>query len=188
MVAATLGATGLKAASSERLDFSAIKKLLSRKGVNLSDEKIKLYDKFDVDFERSEDLEDVYDIQAVKGISPKSAEKFRDLGIKTTSDLVKNLENNYEDIDFIAKKLEVSSEDITSWISRANILRLPGVSAKEAQLIQTVGISSVRELGVVNIHSLHKEMVELNKKSEIVNEVPGINSLELWSKVAKLLV
>lgn len=192
IVATTLGATGagataLNATSDDRLDFDSIKKLLSEKDIELSDQKIKLYDSFDVDFEKSEDLQDSYDIQAIKGINSKHAQKFKDLGIKTTTDIIKKLNNNYEDIDFVAQKLKVQSEDITSWISMADILRLPGVNPKEAQLMQTVGISSTRELGVVNIHSLHKELVELNKKADIVKEVPGINSLELWSKVAKLL-
>ncbi len=187
MVATALGTTGLKAASDDRLDFDGIKQLLSDKGVELSDEKIKLYDSFDVDFEKSEDFEDNYDIQVIKGINSKYAQKFKDLGINTTADLLKKLNNNYEDIDFVAEKLKIQSNDISAWISMADILRLPGVNPKEAQLIQNVGITSARELGVVNIHSLQKELIELNKKLEIVNEVPGVDSLELWSKVAKLL-
>jgi len=152
-----------------------------------SDEKIKLNSENNIDFEQNKDLDDDYDIQVIEGINSKYAQRFKDLGIHTTKDLVKKLNKNYEDIDFIAKKLKVQSDDITSWISMADIISLPGLNAKEAQLIQTVGISSVRELGVVNIHALQKEMEELNKKLAIVDEIPDIDSLELWAKVAKSL-
>jgi len=68
----------------------------------------------------------------------------------------------------------------------SNSIRNPSHSPP-LSCIHKVGISSARELGVVNINSFYKEMLELNKKLEIVQEVPDINSLKLWSKVVKLL-
>jgi predicted flap endonuclease-1-like 5' DNA nuclease len=183
-VASALGTTGDK---SEKENLSTDKDILSEKKIQLSDEKIKFYSENNIDFNKSEDLEDDYDIQVIEGINSKYAQRFKDLGIHTTKDLIKKLSKNYEDIDFVAKKLKVQPDDITSWISMADIISLPGLNAKEAQLIHTVGISSVRELGVVNIHALQQEMEELNKKLVIVDKIPDLNSLELWAKVAKFL-
>ncbi len=157
------------------------------KQIQLSDEKIKLYTDHGIDLETSKDIADNYDIQVIEGINSKYAKRLNELEIFTTHDLLKKLDRNYADIDNVAKKLKVQSEDILSWISMADILRLPKLNTKNAQLIQTVGISSVRDLSVVNTYSLHKEMMELNEKLNIAEEVPDIGTLEVWSKIAKLL-
>lgn len=171
----------------DKFNLTTAQEILSQKGVHLSNEKIKLYTDNDIDFEKSEDLEDSYDIEVIEGINSKYAQRFKDMGINTTVDLVKKLGKNYDSIDNVAKKLKVQPEDILSWISMADIIHLPGINAKNAQLIQNVGITSSRELGAVNIHSLHREMASLNKKSPMMIETPDIDSLQFWSKIARLL-
>ena len=69
----------------------------------------------------------------------------------------------------------------------ADLIQLPGIDAQVAELMQTVGISTTKELGVINPISLHSEMVAFNKKSPIVSKVPAQASITLWSKLAKVL-
>ncbi len=176
-VATALGVAGY---GDEKLDSNASKELLSQKGIQLSDEN-------NIDFKNSQNLKESYDIQTIEGVNSKYAQRFNELGIFTTMDLVNKLGNNDTNIDNVAKKLKVQSDDIVSWVSMADILRLPNVNAQDAQLIQQAGISSVRDLGAVNTYSFHREMVALNEKSKIVKEVPDIKSLQLWSKIAKLI-
>lgn len=169
------------------IDFSSIKQRLMTKGVSLNDEQIKLYAENGIDFESASDLEDNYYIESIEGIDPQRAQALREMGIRTTEDLVKKLYKNHDGIDQVAKALQIQPDALSSWISMADLIKLPGVNAQSAQLMQTVGISTAQELAITNANSLHGEMVEFNKKSPIVPEVPSIASLGLWSKIAKVL-
>ena len=169
------------------LDFNSIKQLLIKKGVSLNDAKIKLYAENGIDFENASDLEDNYYIESIEGVGPKYAQGLREMEIRTTDDLVKKLYKNHDGIDQVSKAIKVQPDALSSWISMADLIKLPGVNAQSAELMQTVGISTAQELAITNANSLHGEMVEFNKKSPIVPEVPSIASLDLWSKIAKAL-
>ncbi len=160
---------------------------LSSRGINLSDEKIQLYNEFGVDLENSDNLEDVYDIDQLVGLKSKQIKKLRDIGLLTTRDFTNRLYSKNKEIQEVADKLKVSKKDIQDWLSMSNLLTLPGLDPKEAKLLITANISSIKDLGKTNIYSLYKELIELNEKLNLVNEVPNIKSLELWSKIAKIL-
>ena len=197
-VGSTLGAAAVASTSSyaqelkaklnpNAFDLDGMKQLLMSKGISLSDDKIKLYAEQGVDFEKTNNLEDNYYVESIEGIGPKYAQGLREMGIRTTQDLVKKLHKNHDAIDQIAKTLKIQPEALSSWISMADLIKLPGVDAQAAELMQTVGISTATELGITNANSLHGEMLSFNKKSPIVPEVPSIASLSLWSKIAKIL-
>jgi len=160
---------------------------LSSRGVNLSDEKIQLYNEFGVDLENSDNLEDVYTLDKLIGLKSKYVKKLKDFDIHTTRDLTNRLSSNHQEMQKVTKKLNVSEDEVESWLTMSNLLTLPGLDAKEAQLLQKANISTIKDLGKINIYSLYKELMELNEKSNFVKEVPNIKSLELWSKIAKIL-
>lgn len=169
------------------LNLDSIKQGLMARGVSLNDTQITLYADNGIDFEKASNLEDNYHVESIEGIGPKYAKSLREMGIRTTEDLVKKLYKNHDGIDQVAKALKVQPEALSSWISMADLIKLPGVDAQTAELMQTVGISTAAELAITNPNSLHIEMVEFNKKSPIAPEVPSIASLALWSKIAKML-
>ncbi len=168
-------------------DASGIRNILASRNIDLSDDKLQLYAENGINFEEGLYLEDNYDIQSIEGVGPKYAQNLRDMGINTTQELVKKLIKNNDKIDQIAKTLQIQPEVLSSWISMADLIQLPGVDGQVAELMQTVGITTARELGITNASSLHTEMVSFNKKSPIVPKVPSVESLGLWSKIAKLL-
>jgi nucleotidyltransferase/DNA polymerase involved in DNA repair len=168
-------------------DLENIQHTLAQRGIKLSEDKIKLYHAHGIDFAEGSFLEDNYDVAAIEGIGPKYVEALKSMGIHSTQELVGALQKDHQKIDQIAKSLKVQPEALSSWVSMADIIQLPGVDGQAAELIQTVGISSLSELGVTNANSLHNEMVSFNKKSPIVPEVPSAEAMTRWSKLAKLL-
>ena len=152
---------------------------------HLNQEKLKLYAEHGIDINNTQDLEDVYTVQEIDGINAKQTKKLKKMGIVTTKDLVDKLTRNYEDVDFIAKKLHVSPDVVTSWVSMADLLSLPGVNTKSAKLLQHSGIPSVLELGGVNTHSLHNQLLDVNNKSHIVSKIPNLDTLQKWANIAK---
>jgi predicted flap endonuclease-1-like 5' DNA nuclease len=176
-VAAALGTTEVGSLISTTDDKSS----------NLNQDRLKLYTEHGIDIDKTQNLEDEYNIQDIDGINSKHAKKLKKLGINSTKDLAEKLTRNYEDIDFIAKKLHVGTNTVNSWISMADLLSLPGVGVKHAKLIQKAGISSSLELSAVNIHSLYSQLLDVNNKSHIVSKIPNLDTLKQWAKIAKLL-
>jgi predicted flap endonuclease-1-like 5' DNA nuclease len=171
----------------ESFDLDAIKNILASRHISLSPEKIALYAANGIDFEKGEHLEDNYDIQQIEGVGPKYASIFKEMGIATTQALVTKLHKHHDKLDQVAKALQIQPETLSSWISMADLMQLPGVDGQAAELMQTVGIASTKELAITNANSLYNEMVAFNKKSPIAPEVPTEESLTLWSKIAKEL-
>ncbi len=169
------------------VDTEALAALLTQKGINLSPQKIKLYAENGIDFENMTNLEDSYPVDTIEGIGPKYAERLQSVGIATTADLQEKLLHKNSEIETVAKELNLQPDVLASWASMADLIKLPGVDAQSAEILQTVGISSATELGITNANSLHSEMVTFNKKSPIVPQVPSVESLSLWSKIAKAL-
>ena len=175
--------------SSEEREFylAKVQQILATRNISLSPEKIALYAKHGIDFEEGEHLEDNYSIEMIEGIGPKYAEGFKKMGITTTQELVQTLRQHHDKLDQVAKALKIQPEALSSWISMADLVQLPGVDGQAAELMQTVGIASAKELAITNANSLHSEMIAFNKKSSIVPQVPSADALTLWSKIAKLL-
>lgn len=169
------------------LNLTKIKELLVSKNISLSDEKIKLYAENGVNFEETNNLEDNYQIESIEGIGPTYAKGLQEMEIKTTQDLVNKLQNNHEAADEIANTLNIQPSVLLAWTSMADLMRLPGLDAQAAEIIQAVGITTTTELGITHADSLHNDILTFNTRSPIVSEVPTIESLSLWSKIAKLL-
>ncbi|RUM65910.1 MAG: hypothetical protein DSZ06_04230, partial [Sulfurospirillum sp.] len=161
------------------------KELLYKKGIKLDDKKIALYSKHGINLRDEDHLEDDYDIKAVEGIGPKYANKFNLHGIHTTNELVDSLKGNEHEIVKFSQKIKVDVETIKSWISMAELMKLPGVNGLTAELMQTVGVSSLSELAVTNAHSLHSEMEAFNEKSPILPKVPSHHKVSRWIAISK---
>ena len=164
-----------------------VQEVLAQRGINLNSDLIELYNEHGIDFKEGTNLESSYDISAIEGIGPKYAQKLKEMGIDSTETMVKTFQNNYDKVDQVAKALKIQPEALSSWVSMADLIQLPGMDAQAAELIQTVGIASCNELGITNPSSLHKEMVSFNKKSPIVSQVPDATSVSLWSKIARAI-
>ena len=168
-------------------NIDGVKSTLSKRNIYLEDDKISLYNENGVDFENSKDLENDYDISTLEGISEDHAKSLKGLGIHTTNNLVSKLRKDSHQITKVSRELNVKPEDVSSWVSMADIIKLPGVDAKTAKLMQNVGISSLSELSVTNPISLYNEMVVFNEKTNILQKEPSLSSITTWSKVAKHL-
>ncbi len=180
-------AQNISTTASDSFDINTQKQALIAKGISLSDDKIRLYTQNGVDLTATENLEDNYYIENIEGIDPKQAQALREMGLKTTKDLVGKLNKNRDALHQVANTMQIEPSTLSSWISEADLMQLPGVNAKTAKMLQTVGISSVRELGITNAQSLYNEITAFNQKSKILPEVPSENAVQLWTKIAKLL-
>ncbi len=164
-----------------------ISKILSTPKPNLDQHKRDLYLKHGIDLDKERYLEDEYDVQFIDGIGRSLAQGLKEMGINTTSDIVKKIGKNSQTINDIAKRLKVSDAEVASWVSMSDLLKLPGMDSKVARLLQTVGISSVAELAVTNSDSLFNEMASFNSKNALIPTIPSKDWIKRWTELAKEL-
>ncbi len=132
-----------------------------------------------------EDMDECYEVEEIEGIGPAYGKKLRKIGVNTTCDMVLAFLRDEDNVSKAAKEMKVDADALRAWASMADLMKLPGVGGQFAELMQTVGISSVEELSTVNATSLHSDMVQFNKKTPIVPQVPSLEALSSWVKVAK---
>ena len=155
--------------------------------IDLSAQKIKLYQEHGINLETTSHLIDNYDIQEIEGVDEAAAHSLKGAGIHTTQELVSALYNNHDKLTELAKSLDIAPKKLSSWVSKADLMQLPGVNANAATLMNVVGISSSTELGFSNIDALHQEITNYNDKASTSSEVPSIATLTTWAKIAKQL-
>ncbi len=133
----------------------------------------------------SDDMNECYEIEEVEGIGPGYGKKFRNMGVNTTCDLANKFLRDNRATKKAAQKMKVDFDAIRAWASMADLMRLPGVGGQFAEIMQTVGVSSRKELTGMSVNSLQSQMEAFNAKNPIVPEVPTVDMLVAWASAAK---
>lgn len=143
----------------------------------LTQTKDNLWDK--VDF-----VSDVYAIQDIHTISNESAKYLRRMNVISTEDLVDKCASQ-EGVELIAKSMGKESWVVRSWASMADLMRVKGVDAVNAELLELSGISSVQALASAKIQRLTDSIKVIHKHVGKTNHVPDYDEIETWVKYAK---
>ena len=114
------------------------------------------------------DLNGCYEIEEVEGIGPGYGKRLRKLGINTTCDLANNCLRDNKATKKISKSMQVDFDVVRAWASMADLMRLPGVGGQYAEIMQTCGVGSRKELTQTSVNSFKDKMEEFNSKNPIV--------------------
>jgi len=118
-------------------------------------------------------------LEEIRGIGPRLGKELRSLGITNVGELL------IANPDAVAEKTgNISSDKITQWQTVAQLQMIPGISEKDADLLEEVGIRSRKELASQDPVELRKIIEENGKISE--DEKPTIEEVSTWIKLAKL--
>ena len=131
------------------------------------------------------DMTACYEIEEVEGIGPSYGKKFRAIGISTTCDLASLCLNDKSARKKTANDIGANTEVVKSWASMADLMRLPGVGGQFAEIMQTVGMDSRKELKNQNASKLQSKLADYNAKHAIVPEVPTVEMISTWIKASK---
>ncbi len=126
-----------------------------------------------------------HDIEEIEGIGPAYGKRLRTIGISTTCDLIKRCLGNDNEIEEVARTIKVKKEAVADWTGMADLMRLKGVDGQFAELIQTVGTTSVELLAKADAKKLYEQMKTFNEKTSIVPELPSFDALVNWIEIAK---
>jgi len=118
-------------------------------------------------------------LEEIKGIGPRLGNELRSLGITNVGELLT------ANPDVVAEKTgNISSDKMMQWQTVAQLQMIPGISEKDADLLEKVGIRNRKDLASQDPVELRKKIEENGKISE--GEKPTIEEVATWIKLAKL--
>jgi predicted flap endonuclease-1-like 5' DNA nuclease len=127
-----------------------------------------------------------YPIEAIEGIGAALAGKLETVGIKRTTDLLESCGHAKGRSD-VASKTGLSEKQLLKWANMADLMRISGVAGEFAELLEAVGVDTVKELQHRNAENLASKMVEVNEAKKLTRRTPAASEVEKWIEQAKTL-
>lgn len=125
-------------------------------------------------------------IESIEGIGPKFGEALRNAGIKTVDELLeagatKQARNQ------LAEKTGISEVRVLKCVNMADLFRINGVASQYAELLESAGVDTVKELKHRNAENLAAKMAEVNQEKNLVRRTPSPTVVRSWiSQAAEL--
>lgn len=123
----------------------------------------------------------------VEGIGPVHAEKLKSAGAETTKDLLK-LAKTPAARKKLAEATGIGEALILKWANHADLMRIKGIGGEYAELLERVGVDTVKELAKRNADNLNEAVEKFDlTTSPIVRRKAGKNDIHTWIRQAKRL-
>lgn len=125
-------------------------------------------------------------IEKIEGIGPKLGEALRNAGVRTVDDL---LEAGAEKRSrtALAEKTGISESRLLKCVNMADLFRINGVASQYAELLESAGVDTVKELKHRNAENLATKMAEVNDEKRLVRRPPSATVVNDWISQAQKL-
>ena len=118
-------------------------------------------------------------IDAIAGLDPKSATRFRKSRVRTTEALLKRAATRRGRKD-LAASTKLEEKQILIWLHRADLMRVKGIGSEYSDLLEAAGVDTIKELRRRNPVSLTKKMIQINESRMLVQRLPTEGMVERW--------
>ena len=135
---------------------------------------------------QGESTEVFCEIEKIRGIGPGHGMRLRKLGITTNQDLLHTVSSS-KDVRSIADKLSRKPSEILSWKKMADFLRIKGVSAEFAKLLELSSINSTQDIADSNATVLAEKMSRARKKERRIHNMPDDKEINDWISHARTI-
>lgn len=126
-------------------------------------------------------------ITAIDDITDAKAKKLRAAGIRTT-DMLLAQANTKKRRQKLAEETKLTEKQILSWVNRADLMRIKGISTQTSGLLEAAGVDTVKELRRRNAENLAAAMEDKNAKAKKkVARTPSVKVVQGWVDQAKKL-
>jgi predicted flap endonuclease-1-like 5' DNA nuclease len=122
----------------------------------------------------------------IEGIGYAYTARLAEAGITTTQGLLQQCATRKGRED-LADKTGISGKLILEWANHADMMRIQGIGPQWSDLLEMVGVNTVRELALRNPENLHQKLIEVNNEKSLVRKLPTSNQVEDWVEQAKEL-
>jgi predicted flap endonuclease-1-like 5' DNA nuclease len=118
--------------------------------------------------------------------APDIAERLKGAGIRTTERLLERAKGPKER-KLLAERTGLDEKRILSLANMADRMRIKGVGADYAGLLQAAGVDTVKELKYRNPAKLARAMADANIKRKLARVLPSDGAVVRWIEQAKKL-
>ena len=118
-------------------------------------------------------------IDAIAGLDPKSATRFRKARVRTTEALLKRAASRRGRRE-LADATRLDEKQILVWLNRADLMRVKGIGSEYSDLLEAAGVDTIKELRRRNAASLTKRMMQINESQKLVQRLPTEGMVEGW--------
>ncbi len=122
----------------------------------------------------------------IEGIGETYSDKLEAAGISSLENLLSSACEKKGRKD-LAEKTGISEKLILSWVNRADLSRIKGVSTQYADLLECAGVDTIPELAQRNAENLQAKMAEVNEQKNLVRKIPTTSQVTDWVAQAKEL-
>ncbi len=87
----------------------------------------------------------------------------------------------------VAKESGISEKLILTWVNKADLTRVKGISTQYADLLEFANVNTIPQLATRNAENLTLKMQEVNDERNLVRKVPVLSQVQDWIAQAKEL-
>ncbi len=125
-------------------------------------------------------------LSKIEGIGPEYEAKLKAVKVGSVEGLLKmgatpKGRAELETTSGIGRKL------ILEWVNAADLFRIKGVGGQYADLLEEAGVDTVVELAGRVPEALHKAIMDVNARKNLVNRPPNVKMVKKWIAQAKKL-
>jgi predicted flap endonuclease-1-like 5' DNA nuclease len=125
-------------------------------------------------------------IADLDGLGPTFAVKMKKVGIRTTEKLLETAKT-LRGRQMLAEKTEIDEQQLLRVANLIDRMRIKGVGQEYSELLEAVGVATLKELRYRNPAKLAKAMAEANTNRKLVRVLPSEHTVERWIEHAKKL-
>ena len=126
-------------------------------------------------------------VEDVEGIGRGFADKLAGAGVKSTDDLLEQA-GSASGRQRLAAATGISADQLLKWANHVDLMRLDGVGAEFAELLEAAGVDSPAELAQRNAANLAQTFQELDAaRPNTVRRVPSEATVAGWIAEARMM-
>jgi predicted flap endonuclease-1-like 5' DNA nuclease len=119
----------------------------------------------------------------IEGIGEKYAKTLEKAGIAEVENLVPL---TWRELKELASKTKISLKLLEKWQDQAEIMEIKGVGPEYSEVLNKIGIDSIKELAYRNPQKTLDRIVELDKKEpDVIRKIPKVEDIDGWVTQAK---
>jgi len=116
-------------------------------------------------------------VKDIEGIGPVLGGKLEKAGIVTVESLLENGTTRTGRAN-IAKETGIPESQVLTFVNMADLMRVKGVGAEFAELLQAAGVDTIKELRTRNAENLHKKLEEVHAEKSLTRRVPSLDMIK----------
>ena len=127
-------------------------------------------------------------ILALEGVGPTYATRLKAAGLSTVRKFYEATRTQ-SGRESVARKTGIPQTTVVRLAQAADLMRIPGIGAQQAELLEAVGVDSIRDLARRDVRNLNDRVGTANNLGKrFAGTTPSILTLDRWVQSAKAIV